>query len=311
MVNLALRRSDAKLMNNNVSVEKNIKKRVRSSYIPFRLTSDKRTVSASVIEAEIIERLNGLKQDYIKAFGQLEKKKDSHPGKHLRCCKHRNSYQYYIWEPSKSDKARFCNIKSPTIQALAQRDYENDLKKDLLRRINDLDKILKIIDKNGLANTYESKSEGLQRYIHPAFLSTKKFAEIWSQEAYDRKEINSEIQCHITENGEYVRSKSEVFIANTLKRLGIPYRYECPLEVNGIIIHPDFTLINPKTGKIYYWEHLGMMDDRQYVSDALKRIQNYEAAGIAIGKDLILTGETIMNPLNAKRIEMAIKLYIK
>ena len=58
-----------------------------------------------------------------------------------------------------------------------------------------------------------------------------------------------------------MRSKSEVIIANLLHAKGINYHYEEPLEFDGITNYPDFTIEDGSTGKTYYWEHLGMLND--------------------------------------------------
>ena len=69
---------------------------------------------------------------------------------------------------------------------------------------------------------------------------------------------------HRTTRGELVRSKSEVIIANLLHANGIDYRYEEPLEIDGLTKLPDFTIEDDNTGERYYWEHLGMLSDGAY-----------------------------------------------
>ena len=69
---------------------------------------------------------------------------------------------------------------------------------------------------------------------------------------------------HRTARGEAVRSKSEVIIANLLHAKGVDYRYEEPMEIDGITKYPDFTIEDDNTGETYYWEHLGMLGDRSY-----------------------------------------------
>jgi len=67
-----------------------------------------------------------------------------------------------------------------------------------------------------------------------------------------------------TARGEAVRSKSEVVIANLLHASGVDYRYEEPLERDGLTKYPDFTIEDDDTGETYYWEHLGMLSDASY-----------------------------------------------
>lgn len=68
---------------------------------------------------------------------------------------------------------------------------------------------------------------------------------------------------HETLSGDFVRSKSEVIVANILHQSGIPFRYEAPLVApDGSRRSPDFTV--EWRGKTYYWEHLGMLDVEDY-----------------------------------------------
>ena len=61
-----------------------------------------------------------------------------------------------------------------------------------------------------------------------------------------------------------VRSKSEAMILTHLQLAGLDYEYEKFLaSIDGIPHRPDFT-INYK-GKTFFWEHLGRMDDDDYV----------------------------------------------
>jgi len=68
---------------------------------------------------------------------------------------------------------------------------------------------------------------------------------------------------HETLSGDFVRSKSEVIVANILHQSGIPFEYEARLVApDGSLRAPDFTI--EWRGKTYYWEHLGMLDVEDY-----------------------------------------------
>lgn len=61
----------------------------------------------------------------------------------------------------------------------------------------------------------------------------------------------------------YVRSKSEMNIANILSMKEIPFEYETPLFAkDGTMYLPDFTIT--WKGKKYYWEHVGRLDLDNY-----------------------------------------------
>jgi len=60
-----------------------------------------------------------------------------------------------------------------------------------------------------------------------------------------------------------VRSKSEVIIANMLHEKNVEFEYEKPLTApDGTFYLPDFTIY--WEGQVYYWEHVGMLDDEKY-----------------------------------------------
>ncbi|MEI4828659.1 hypothetical protein WAX78_04240 [Bacillus sp. FJAT-53711] len=80
---------------------------------------------------------------------------------------------------------------------------------------------------------------------------------------------------YATQKGDYVRSKSEVIIANMLFASGIEYDYEKELIIsNGKKIYPDFTLY--KNDEIYYLEHVGMLHNQQYAERWLTKKNLYD-----------------------------------
>ena len=119
-----------------------------------------------------------------------------------------------------------------------------------------------------------------------------------------------------TEQGDMVRSKSEVIIANLLYRnkTDIIYKYEKPLEVieNGRkkTIYPDFTIMNVHTGKVTYWEHAGIMDDAFYANEFVKKMNLYITNGLMPGKDVVVTFESQGNPLDIRVVKRLVKEII-
>lgn len=99
---------------------------------------------------------------------------------------------------------------------------------------------------------------------------------------------------YLTAKGDYVRSKSEVIIANELYNHGISYDYEKPLLLSGYSkpILPDFTIYTPMGNSTIFWEHCGLMNDSEYRSKWEWKKQLYERNGISDWqKNLIVTYE--------------------
>lgn len=84
---------------------------------------------------------------------------------------------------------------------------------------------------------------------------------------------------HKTESGIWVRSKSEVIIANILYRSNIDFRYEEKLFYKeSQWKEPDFTISH--NGKVWYWEHLGLLGDEQYNKNWQEKKKIYQDLGI-------------------------------
>lgn len=133
--------------------------------------------------------------------------------------------------------------------------------------------------------------------------------EQWSNEPYEKNPKYPEDLIHQSTSGNYVRSKSESLIDTMLYMKGIPFRYECALELGDTIIYPDFTIRHPKTGKLYYWEHFGRMDKTDYAQNAFSKQRLYAAHGIIPSHQLITTYETKEKPLSSSEIEKVIEYY--
>lgn len=131
----------------------------------------------------------------------------------------------------------------------------------------------------------------------------------WMNAPFERNQKNPEHLIHKTMSGYYVRSKSEALIDMSLHIHKLSFRYECSLQLGESTIYPDFTIRHPDTGKTYYWEHFGRMDDPYYCKNAYSKLQLYASYGIIPSIQLITTFETKANPLDTEIIEKIIQHY--
>lgn len=61
-----------------------------------------------------------------------------------------------------------------------------------------------------------------------------------------------------------------------------------------------------------YLEHLGMMDDADYVGIVMHKLSTYERSGIYLGVNLFITYETAKTPLNTRSLDGLLqKLFCK
>ena len=115
-----------------------------------------------------------------------------------------------------------------------------------------------------------------------------------------------------TKRGDYVRSKAEYTIANMLFDEGIPYKYEAEfMTVDGTYQRPDFTIMNPSTGKLFRWEHFGMMDKPDYVRKMINKLDLYRMSGLFPGNGLIVTFDDGFHPLTTDHIKEIIDTLLR
>lgn len=85
---------------------------------------------------------------------------------------------------------------------------------------------------------------------------------------------------HRTSKGLAVRSKSELIVAEALYSSGIEFEYEKPLALGGSTRYPDFTIEDDISGRVVYWEHLGMLERAEYRRSWERKLKWYRAHGI-------------------------------
>lgn len=166
----------------------------------------------------------------------------------------------------------------------------------------------------------ESEQEKYRKIFRSLKINEDEVQDRYRKAVKERKEHEEKIQqellnaidkpfsegCHIaTFNGDLVRSKSEMLIANALFEKNIHYEYEKPLELNGTSYWPDFTIYWQK--QVFYWEHCGMMDDTEYMRKWHSKESVYQENGITQANRLIVTVETKDHPLSQNKINSVIE----
>lgn len=144
--------------------------------------------------------------------------------------------------------------------------------------------------------------------IRPYYKSdAEKFAE-WVSSEYNKNARHPESLSINTPHGK-VRSKSEYIIFSELDKYHLFARYECLLKVGNTELYPDFMIRHPATGELFIWEHLGLMDNPEYIESFTKKLNTYAAAGYYLGINLIITTETAQHPLDVNFVDTLIEYY--
>lgn len=124
----------------------------------------------------------------------------------------------------------------------------------------------------------------------------------WEKESYEQISFRTEDKLQITSRGLKVRSKSELLIAELIYKYDLPLRYEHVIEQNGSYqLAADFEIMR-KDRKLFYWEHLGLMNNIYYRQRQKRKLHEFIDHGITPWDNLILTYDTGDGKLDTKRI---------
>ncbi len=227
----------------------------------------------------------------------------------------KNRVKFYVRRhPTEHTGTYLGKSKTEIARKYLQKSYDEKLLETLITEIAGLEWLCENMktypsEIKGLIESFPTKAREL---IIPVDVPDDVLIREWKAIPYEKKPISYDKFPYETEQKEIVRSKSELNIANALYKAGIPYKYECPLRLkNGAIIYPDFTILDLVHRRIIYWEHLGMMDDRTYARDAVKRMKDYQKLGIYPGDGLIITQELEGSLLGTTEIREVIEHYLK
>lgn len=229
------------------------------------------------------------------------------PQGHLRLTKRGN--QFYGYHLTDADPLKGVYIPKDDISQmskLAQKDYDEKALREMEHELSLIDGFIAKFRPGELEAIYNRMNAVRKSLVVPILLSDEGYAKRWLAVSYKGKCFEAGAPDLQTAKGERVRSKSEVIIADTLGRMGIPYKYECPLKIadGGRTVYPDFTCLDLRTRREFLWEHLGMMDDPEYASLAVKKLSSYLQSGYVLGKNLIISMESSEKPLSQTEVRL-------
>lgn len=224
-------------------------------------------------------------------------------------CSHNGAY--IKWYHSLDNTRTYIPKKNRSFaQKLAVKKHLTLLLKDLLQEQTAINFYLRHHQKRPWkSDLFLTEHPEYRELVSDQFLPPSLKHQQWATSPYLHSQQHPEYLIHKTSSGILVRSKSEALISTALYNNKIPFRYECALTLNNITLFPDFTILHPVTGQIYYWEHFGLMDQHTYSNNACLKLQQYTLNGIVPGINLITTYETKDYPLCISFVEDIINYY--
>ena len=178
---------------------------------------------------ELEARLLELKQ----ALPKVKRRLENAPPGHLKLSRKKKHTEFYHITQRGATRGTYITKKQATLAAqLAQKEYDSRLLKEIPKEIRAIQTLLKQSSHlSNLQKIYDSLCPERRALIRPLTLTNEQFATQWKAVTWTGRGFADDDKKLLTANGETVRSKSEFIIANTLHRMGVPYRYEYPLKI--------------------------------------------------------------------------------
>lgn len=262
---------------------------------------------------QLTDRLNEI-QKIIKKLSSSPNNEEHKPHHLIIQSKNNHAQYYYQDHPGKKNRKYIRKKDLEFAKSIAQDTYEASALPLLQKEETGISELLKIYENHNLEHLYTNYIPARKALISPIIIPDNEYAKNWQSQPYIGKPFSDKDDTeYYTNKHERVRSKSEIIIANILKDKNIPYKYECPIYLKNSLypnpIYPDFTILNVRTRKVYYLEHLGKMDNEEYINDNMPRIHNYQKNGILLGDQLLITYETSKKILDIPLFEQMIECF--
>ena len=238
----------------------------------------------------------------------LTKKLKKYPKEDLSLVRNGKYLKWYINE--QAGLTYLPKSKRKLAEKLAEKLYIKEQIAEINQEIIAIDKYLKYHNQIKRNDKLLLDYPGINELLIPYFEAENTKTLNWSKTEFNTNPVNSEQLNIETKSGIMVRSKSEAVIASVLYENNIAFKYEAELLLNDGSVYPDFSILHPKSGKIIYWEHFGMMDSSLYYQKAYSKLMLYAVNNIIPDINLIVTYETSKHPLSVIQVERKVEEFL-
>ena len=157
----------------------------------------------------------------------------------LRIAKRGNAPQYYHRLGPKDIKGTYIKKKQLNlIKNLAQKEYDIRVRQEIQNELLAVENMISRNHPEYIEHLYDSLNEARKELVNPVYIPDNDLINMWNDIKYDSLDISSDTPDLFTDNGEQVRSKSELIlplypstpILLTLISKNISYRHERPTK---------------------------------------------------------------------------------
>ena len=232
--------------------------------------------------------------------------------------KRSNNHSLYAWDKGRSryyteyhdGGPDYIGRKDDRVEALQESICAKEVLEVLNRDIALLDKLLDEWEPYDLSTIKEElplACQDLSAHIFDALGFIE--PQIWDRAHYQKNNKYPENLIHETRSGLMVRSRGEVFIADTYNEMGIPFHYEEIMELpNGAKWFSDFTILPYMHLK--WHEHFGNLKDPDNLKRFLWKEQQCIMCGIRPYKDILFTFDGPDGEFNARYLRQSIEDFV-
>lgn len=261
----------------------------------------------------VLIQLENLKSIKESRFLELEEYSDIF----LKVSNGRSRKYYYAKRKGEETRAYLGNDSNHEVRNIREFRYLKQLIEDLDSEI----RLLRALQEGHLDVDYDAVQSRLPRIYRDPLLpdhSTRMCdaAKKWrDQKEYEKKQYktkNLEGLIMKALDGTLMRSKSEVIIANMLISQDIPYIYELPHMVNGIVVYSDFTALSTIDFRSeIIIEHEGLMNNINYQRTFMNKVNGYLAEGVIPGRDVFFTFDDLNGGFDPSPVQDIIDTKLK
>lgn len=257
----------------------------------------------------LIDELITKREMLRKLIKKVEAKPRQTDGK-LRITKSNGAAQFRYIEPG--GRERYLHADELDLaRGIVQCNYDDQILRAAERQLAAVEKTIEVLGSNDLCDIYCNMHPARREMITPYVEPEEDYVRNWLEVPYQTRGFKEGEAVYVNAFGERVHSKSECLISEKLRRFDVPYRYEFPIMLKGLgVVYPDFYALNKRTREEFLFEHLGMMDNQDYIAAISAKFDAYERNGFFLGKNLLVSWETAKYPLDLNKIEQMIRTYL-
>lgn len=230
---------------------------------------------------------------------QVSKSLAEKPEGCLQVHKKNNNYEYYYRATPNQKNGTYISKKKNMdfIRALAQKSYDQEFAAALTSFEKMLDSTWDYSSMHPFyqyfADVFENLTPARQELVNPYIMTDEMYVKAWQSVEFTGKPFKEDVPVIKTHRGERVRSKSEKMIADQLLVMGLPYRYEYPIQTKRLgKVFIDFTFLDIWNRTNVFYEHFGKMQDQTYCNRNLTKLEVYEEEGWHLGESFLFTMES-------------------